>query len=336
MASQDWMSKDFYSTLGVEKAASQDEIKKAYRKLARKYHPDQNPGDKAAENKFKEVSEAFQVLSNEQDRKQYDAIRTMSGGGARFAPGSGGAGGFEDVFSSMFGGGGNVRFNTGASGQAPGFDDILSQMFGAGAPKADSHGGFGGFGGFGSRRRERGEDVSTTVSIPLRDAVEGTTVSVTTGVGKVTARIPAGVTEGQKIRIKGKGQPGINGGEPGDILIKVLVEPHPVYELRGKDVYVNVPVAFDEATLGATIDVPTIYGDVVHVKVPAGSSTDKTMRVRGRGMKPSKGDAGDLYVRLKVVVPKKMSDETRAAVEAFRAASEGADPRAEFEKMARV
>ncbi|MFC5369578.1 DnaJ C-terminal domain-containing protein [Arcanobacterium bovis] len=335
MASQDWMQKDFYATLGVDKSASQDDIKKAYRKLARKYHPDQNPGDKAAENKFKEVSEAFQVLSNEQDRKQYDAIRTMSGGGARFSPGAGGAGGFEDVFSSMFGGG-NVRFNTGGGAPNPGFEDILSSMFGAGAPKADSQGGFGGFGGFGSRRRERGDDVITNASIPLRDAIGGTTVSVTTPSGKVTARIPAGVTDGQKIRIKGKGQPGINGGESGDILIKVAVEPHPVYELRGKDVYINVPVAFDEAALGATVDVPTLYGETVHVKVPEGSSSDKTLRVRGRGVQPTKGEAGDMYVRLKVVVPKKMSEETRAAVEAFRKASEGADPRAEFQKMAQV
>lgn len=183
-ASQDWMSKDFYAALGVKKDASEAEIKKAYNTYARKYHPDRNPGDKAAEEKFKAASEAYQVLSNAEDRKQYDAIRSMAGGGARF---SSGAGGFEDIFSSF--GGGNVRFNSGGNA-TPGFEDILSQMFG-GAPQANSQGGFGGFGGFGSRRRpERGADVQAEISIPLRDAIDGTTVTVTSNGEKVTAKIP--------------------------------------------------------------------------------------------------------------------------------------------------
>lgn len=338
MASQDWVNKDFYAALGVSKKATQDEIKKAYRKLARQYHPDKNPGDKAAEDKFKQVSEAYQVLSNEEDRKQYDAIRSMTGGGARFAPGSGGdGGGFEDIFSNLFGGGGhtNMRYSTGGNGSSAGFEDILNMFGGAGA--GAQQGGFGGFGGFGSKRKpEKGPDMTAKVSIPLRQAVEGTTVKVGNGVRQVTARIPAGVRDGQKIRIAGKGGEGRNGGEPGDILVTVNVEKHPVYEVKDRDVYVNLPISFDEASLGATVEVPTIYGETVKVKVPAGSSSDKLLRVRRKGIDPGQGNAGDLYVRLKVVVPKSLSAEARAAVEAFREASGNADPRREFRDMAKV
>ena len=326
-ASQDWMSKDFYAALGLKKDATEAEIKKAYNTYARKHHPDRNPGDKEAEEKFKAASEAYQVLSNAEDRKQYDAIRSMAGGGARFSPG---AGGFEDIFSNF--GGGNVRFTT--NGANPGFEDILSQMFGQGAPQANSQGGYG---FFGSRRRpQRGADVETSISIPLRQAVDGTTVTVTSNGEKVTAKIPAGIANGQKIRIKGKGGLGQNGGERGDVLVKVAVEPHPVYELDGRDVYVNVPVSFDEAALGATIEVPTLEGNTVKVKVPAGSSSDKVMRVRGKGLARHHGPKGDMYVRLKVVVPKRLSEEARAAVEQFRDVTVDADPRRDFAQMAKI
>ncbi|MDD7687460.1 MAG: DnaJ C-terminal domain-containing protein [Actinomycetaceae bacterium] len=353
MASQDWLEKDFYQALGVAKSATQDDIKKAYRKLARKYHPDQNSGDKKAEEKFKEISEAYQVLSNEEDRRQYDAIRAMGAGGARFSAGGSGSGGFDDIFS-MFNGagfngtGGNVRFSTGGAG-SPGLDDILSQMFGGGSSASGGAGGYsGGYGSAGSagaggafgsflRRPQRGKDVTASISLPLRDAVSGATVKVGSANGrKVTAKIPAGVADGQKIRIAGKGGAGQNGGEPGDILVTVHVEPHPVYELKGKDVYVNVPVSFDEAALGATIEVPTLQGDTVRVKIPAGSSTDKLMRVKGKGLSSGRASAGNMFVRVKVVVPKKLSEESRAAVEAFRRAAHGADPRAEFREMAQI
>lgn len=330
-ASQDWMEKDFYKSLGVSKDASADEIKKAYRKLARQYHPDRNPGDKAAEDRFKEIGEAYQVLSNEEDRKQYDAIRALAGGGPRFAAGSGGQGGgagFEDIFS-MFGGGGpgggNVRFSSsGGQGGGAGFEDILSQMFGGG-------------GGFGSSRRpQRGQDMRTEVSVPLRDAVSGTTVKMTASDGRtVTARIPAGVSDGQKIRVSGKGGPGANGGQAGDILVTVHVEKHPVYEVRGSDVYVDVPISFGEAALGGTISVPMLDGKSVSVKVPAGSSTDKLLRVKHRGLAKGKVMKGDMYVRLKVMVPKIMSAEAQKAAELFAKATSDADPREEFMKLAR-
>ncbi len=342
-ASQDWMEKDFYKALGVSKDASADEIKKAYRKLAKQYHPDRNPGDKSAEDRFKEVGEAYQVLSNAEDRKQYDAIRALAGGGPRFAAGSGGgAAGFEDIFSQMFAGGAgfggaggaggnpNVHFQS-TGGGAAGFEDIFS-MFGGGGQQSGNR-----FGGFGSSRRpERGQDLKTEVSIPLRQAVSGTTVKLTTARGNsVTARIPAGVSDGQKIRISGKGGPGANGGAPGDIIVTVHVEKHPVYEIRGKDVYVDLPISFGEAALGGTIEVPLLDGKNVQVKIPEGSSTDKLLRVKGKGLPNGKFSHGDLYVRLKVAVPKKMSDEARRAASLFAAATKEADPRADFKNLAR-
>ena len=323
MANQDWIGKDFYSALGVSKDASAEEIKKAYRKLARQYHPDKNPGNAAAEERFKEVGEAYQVLSNEEDRKQYDAIRAFGAGGARFTAGGGGEAGFEDMFSSMFGGSGGSfgKHAQGANASSGGFEDIFSMFGGSGG---GSRFGFGS-----SRRASRGEDLVTSVSIPLRQAASGTAVKITTARGRsVTAKIPAGVTDRQKIRVPGKG--GVNGGPDGDILVTVNVEKHPVYELKGKDVYVNVPVSFSEAALGATVKIPTLDGKAVSVKVPEGSSTDKLLRVRGKGLK-----GGDMYARLKVAVPKKLSEDARKAVEEFASATSDADPRAEFATLAR-
>ncbi len=333
MASQDWLHKDFYAELGVAKTASSVEIKKAYRKLARQYHPDQNPNDKNAEEKFKRISEAYHVLSDETERKQYDALRTMGGGGARFTGGNG-SGGFEDIFASFGGRGGNFQGNFAGGNANAGFDDFLSSLFGGGRNENSN---FTGFPGFGARKTvQRGTDTHTSISIPFTDAIAGTTVKLSPQGESLTVRIPAGVTSGQKIRVAGKGQPGQNGGASGDMLITVNVEPHPVYELRGKDVYMNVPVAFDEAALGATIEVPIVTGEIVKVKIPAGSSTDKILRVRGKGIIDTSGKSSDLYVRLKVVVPKTMSEETRAAVEAFREASAGADPREEFRQLAKL
>lgn len=331
MASQDWMNKDFYQALGVSKTASAEEIKSAYRKLARKYHPDRNPGDTAAEAKFKEISEAYGVLKDDQERKQYDAIRSMSGG-ARFTPGSGG---FEDIFSGMFNQG---RSQSGYStmGDAPGFEDILKNMFGQGAPQPNGAGGFGGFGGFGKRGPERGGDIKAKAQLTFRQAVDGATITLNINGKPITARIPKGVTDGQKIRLKGKGHPGTNGGANGDLLVTVSVENHPVYELRGHDLYVNVPISFDEALLGAIIDVPMLNGDCVKVKIPQGSTTGKTMRVRGKGLDGANGKVGDMYVKLTINVPREVSDEARRAVEAYRNATTDIDPRADFIKMTRI
>lgn len=330
MTGQDWLEKDFYAILGVPKDADADAIKKAYRKLARKYHPDQNPGNDAAEEKFKSVGEAYAVLSDAEQRKQYDALRAMAGGGARFSAGSGGSGaGFDDLFSEMFGQGGaapggtRVRYSTpGTSSQGGGgFEDILGGMFGSG--------------GFGSRRRpQRGADVSATTRLPFRQAVSGSTAQLTVEGRTMTTRIPPGVQDGQKIRLRGKGRPGANGGEAGDLIVTVRVEPHPVFSLDGKNLRVSLPITFDEAALGATVDVPTLEGRPVKLKVPAGTPSGRTLRVRGKGLPGGKGADGDLLVTVNVVVPTRLSTAARAAVKDFAAANEGADPRAGLAELA--
>ncbi|KAE8765221.1 DnaJ C-terminal domain-containing protein [Georgenia thermotolerans] len=330
MTGQDWLEKDFYATLGVAKDADADAIKKAYRKLARKYHPDQNPGNAAAEEKFKSVGEAYAVLSDPEQRKQYDALRAMAGGGARFSAGSGGAGaGFEDLFGGMFGqgapGGARVRYSTtapsGTGTGTGGFEDILSGMFGGG--------------GFGSRRRaQRGADITASTRLPFRQAVTGATVQLTVDGRTMTTRIPPGVHDGQKIRLRGKGQPGTGGGEPGDLIVAVRVDPHPVFSLDGKNLRLTVPITFDEAALGATIDVPTLDGRTVKVKVPAGTPSGRTLRVRHKGLDLPTAPDGDLLVTVNVVVPSRLSSAAKAAVKAFAEANEGANPRAGLTELA--
>ncbi|MCB7136178.1 DnaJ C-terminal domain-containing protein [Cellulosimicrobium marinum] len=326
MTGQDWIEKDFYAALGVPKDADDAAIKKAYRKLARQYHPDQNPGDAAAEAKFKEIGEAYAVLSDAKEREQYDAIRAMAGGGARFSagPGGGGASGFEDLFGGMFGGGApggsRVRFSTGGQG---GFEDVLGQMFAGGAPQ--------GFGG--GPRPRAGSDVAATTTLPFRQAVEGSTVSFTVDGRQVTTRIPPGVRDGQKIRLRGKGRPGLGGGPAGDLVVTVHVTPHPVFTIDGTHLRLTAPVTFAEAALGATISVPTLDGATVKVKVPAGTPSGRTLRVKGRGVQTAKG-TGDLLVTVQVVVPQKLSKAARDAVEAFAAETDGQDVRADLARQA--
>src|SRR5665811_2478077 len=268
MASQDWFEKDFYAILGVPADADAAAVKKAYRKLARKLHPDQKPGDKAAEKRFKEIGEAYAVLSNPDERKQYDAIRSMSHGGARFTSGGpGGSGaGFEDVFSNLFGGGGggggNVRFNTGRGGGQPNTDDLLGGMFGQ---QGESGGGPGqqGYGRFGAAAGpRRGADIEAQTTLSFRDAVEGATVTLSSANGsRITARIPVGVKDGQKIRLRGKGNPGDQGAPAGDLMLTVHVKPHAAFGRDGENLSVDLPVTFAEAALGATVSVPTLSGD---------------------------------------------------------------------------
>ncbi|OLT53166.1 DnaJ C-terminal domain-containing protein [Cellulosimicrobium sp. CUA-896] len=333
MTGQDWIEKDFYAALGVPKDADDAAIKKAYRKLARQYHPDQNPGDTAAETRFKEIGEAYAVLSDAKQREQYDAIRAMAGGGARFSAGTGGGGaaGFEDLFGGMFGGGtapggGRVRYSTGAQGGA-GFEDILGSMFGGGAAGGQRFGGAG-FGG-----PQPGADVAATTTLPFRQAVEGSTVTFTVDGRPVTTRIPPGVRDGQKIRLRGKGRPSPNGGPAGDLVVTVHVTPHPVFSVDGANLRVTVPVTFAEAALGATIEVPTLDGATVRVKVPAGTPSGRTLRVKGRGVRTAKA-TGDLLVGVQVVVPQKLSKAAREAVEAFAAETDGQDVRADLARQA--
>jgi molecular chaperone DnaJ len=344
MASQDWLDKDFYQLLGVAKDASAADIKKAYRKLAKNLHPDRNPDDAAAELKFKEVGEAYSVLSDEEQRKQYDAIRSMTSGGARFTSGGRGAGpgstgGFEDVFSTMFGGGGAaggaggplVRFTTGgqagpgggAGGQS--MEDLLAGMFGGGA-------GAGAYGGYAAPRGpQRGADIEATTRLGFRQAVHGETVQLSTAEGRnLTVRIPAGVKDGQRIRLPGKGRAGDRGAPAGDMVVTVQVEPHAVFGRSGDNLTVTVPVSFAEAALGSTLEVPTLDASTVKVKLPPGTPNGRVLRVKGRGAERKGHPRGDLLVKVEVVVPQRLSDDAKAAVEAFQAATAAEDPRADL------
>jgi molecular chaperone DnaJ len=376
MSTADWANKDFYQVLGVEKDAEASAIKKAYRKLAREHHPDSKPGDSAAEERFKEIAEAYDVLGDAEKRKEYDEMRAMFAGGF-----SGGfPGGFQQGgFPSGFEG-----FQTGGAG---GFD--ISDLFG---------GLFGGGGGRASRRATRGADLETEASISFTDAIDGTTISLRLsadsacptcggsggkpgtrphvcptcdGAGMVTvsagggfamnetcpqchgrtavydeacptchgsgrgrstrtiqARIPAGVKDGQKIRLKGKGAVGESGGPAGDLFVTVRVAKHPLFARKGDNLTITVPVRFDEAALGAEIRVPTLAGTPVTVRIPAGTPNGRVLRVRGRGVPKRDGSRGDLLVTVEVQVPSELDEATRQAVTAYRDAVNGSDPRA--------
>lgn len=325
MSGQDWLDKDFYAVLGISKDATDAEIKKAYRKKAKELHPDRHPDDPTAEDRFKAVGEAYAVLHDKEQRQQYDAIRAMGSGGARFAPGAGGSANFEDVFGSMFGGGHR-------GGAQPDMEDIL-RMFGggggfhaAGGFPGGAGGGFPG-GGAGFHPQARGEDVSARTRLGFREAALGTEVRLTVGGRTVNARIPAGVHDGQKIRLRGKGRPGMQGAPAGDLLLTLEVEPHEVWSADGADLRITVPVSFDEAVLGATLEVPLLTGGTVRVKVPAGTPGGRTLRVRGKGLETKKR-TGDLLVTVQIAVPSHVEGKAERAVKDLREALAGEDPRA--------
>ncbi len=329
MASQDWFDKDFYKTLGVAKEASAADLKKAYRKLARKYHPDSNQGDAGAEARFKEISEAYSVLSDQAQREEYDQIRAM-GSGARFTAGGGeGGGGFEDVFS-RFGQGGGGRF------ESTDFDDIFSMFnqqrgggFGSGRFGQPS-GGFRGYGG-----PTRGADVTARTTIDFLTATKGETITLQGEDGTpFKVKIPAGVSDGQKIRLRGRGRPSPDGGESGDVVVQVTVRPHPVFTREGLNLRVTVPVTFTEAALGATIEVPTLGGDPVRLRVAPGTPSGRVLRVKGRGVQTTKG-TGDLLAEVQVAVPSHLDDAAREALERFHDLEPKENPRADLMSKAR-
>ncbi|MBX3115871.1 MAG: DnaJ domain-containing protein [Cryobacterium sp.] len=322
MASQDWFEKDFYKVLGVSKNVSQADLKKTYRKLARKYHPDSNPGDAAAEAKFKEISEANAVLSDPKSREEYDQMRAMGPGMPRFTSG-GGAGGFEDVFGGMFGGG--------QSGyRTAGFEDLLGGMFGGGG-FGHSSGGFRGRGG-----PTKGRDINASTTLDFMTAIRGDTARLQAAGGKpISVRIPAGVADGQKIRLKGKGEPSPDGGAPGDLNLTVTVRKHPVFERDGLNLRLEVPVTFTEAVFGATIEVPTLGGEPVKLKIAPGTPNGRVLRVKGRGVTTSKG-TGDLLAEVVIAVPSHLTADAKESLEAFQKAMPSEDPRAELIKKARA
>ncbi len=292
MASQDWIEKDFYKILGVSKDVTQAELKKAYRKLAKDNHPDLHPGDAKAESRFKDISEAYDVLSDPEQRKEYDAIRAM-GGGARFT--AGGQGGFEDVFSNFFGGG-------------------------------FQPGGFPGFGGFGP---QRGQDLISTATVNFIDSINGTTIKLNLRGESVNVKVPAGIKDGQKLKLRGKGQVSPNGGPNGDLVVTIKVKPHPVFTRDGDDVRVTVPVTFTEAALGATIQVPVLGGSPVKLKVAPGTPSGRTLRVKGKGVQLG-NKQGDLLATIEVVVPAHLPAKAKQLLEKFEEELPEEDPRADL------
>jgi len=299
--------KDYYQVLGVAKNASEKEIKQAFRKLARKFHPDVNPGDRGAEAKFKEINEANEVLSDPEKRRKYDQLGANWKQYEQYARGPSPGGGF-----------GGFRVDFEGPGAGGGFSDFFKTFFGGGIDLEDLFGQAGGGGVRGGRRErggrgfggapEVGRDVSALVEVSLEEAYHGTTrrLSLEGGPGAESfdVRIPAGVKDGSKVRVSGKGERAPGGA--GDLYLEVKIKPHHLYRREGDDLYVDVPVTFAEAALGAEIEVPTLSGRA-RIRVPAGSQTGRLMRLKSKGMPSLKaGERGDLFAKLSVVVPKEL------------------------------
>ena len=295
------MNKDLYEVLGLKKTASTAEIKSAYRKLARKYHPDLNKDDKTAAEKFKEISAAYDILSNEEKRKKYDnneidADGKPTGFGAGFNPND--YANYDFGSGNPFGGG----FKSGGYGGAQGFDfssifgdDIFSQFT-------------GGRGGFSAKRRAlKGQDLSYSLKVNFLDAANGTEKALNLGGKTINVKIPAGTQDGQTLRLKGMGAEGLNGGENGDALINISVAEHPYFKSDGLNILLDLPISLKEALLGAKITVPTISGKVA-IKVHPLASSGEKLRIRGKGIK-SKNSVGDEIVNLQIIMPKNSSAE---------------------------
>jgi DnaJ-class molecular chaperone len=301
------MSSDYYKILGVDRRASDDEIKRAYRQLTKMYHPDRNPDDPATETRFKEVQEAYEVLGDKEKRAEYD----------RFGDA---AVGHWDVDPQ-----GRRVYSWGGDSRIP-YDDLqdLFGAFGGGASVfEDLFGGAGGRPRTGRRRarpqRARpGQDVQRTVNLSFEQAVHGMSVEVdvTTGGNRQTieVKVPAGVEDGQRIRVKGKGLPGQNGGPPGDLYLRCSIRPHAYFRRQGRDIYLDVPVTITEAALGTKIEVPTMDGPV-QLTVPSGTGAGAKLRLRGRGIREPSGAIGDQFVVISIVPPEKLTDRQRELLE---------------------
>src|SRR5580700_816250 len=384
MSTKDYLEKDYYKTLGVAKTAKPAEIKTAYRKLARKYHPDSNQGDAKAEERFKEISEAYSVLSDEKRRKEYDEAHSLFGGGFRVPTGTRpGGGGFNFDLGDIFGQGGDA---------GSGLGDLLGGVFNRGGRTTAQN------------RPRRGADVETETTLTFGDAIDGSTVAlrltgegpcptchgtgakagtvpkvcpVCAGTGQssrnlgsfgisepckecrgrglvvedpcpacsgsgramssrtIQSRIPAGVADGQRIKIPGKGASGEHGGKAGDLYVRVHVTPHAVFGRAGDDLTVTVPVTMPELALGAEIKVPTHRGAAVTLRVPPGTPNGQVLRVPGRGVRRKDGTLGALLVTVEVVVPQDLNKKARSALEDLRIATSEADPREELLRRAR-
>ncbi|MDR3110771.1 MAG: J domain-containing protein [Planctomycetaceae bacterium] len=291
------MSDNYYQILGVSKSASDDEIAKAYRKLARQYHPDLNPNDPKSKEKFQKLQEAFDVLSNPEKRRIFDQFGVSPD---KMGQGPTGNGGFQ-----WNGGGGRSPFG------GMNLDEILRQMMGGGAGADSVTRGS-------ARQQTRGDDVESTIVIPFQIAIEGGTreLKVRQSDGKlhkIDLKIPAGIEHGKKIRLRGQGKQGTNGGKAGDLLVTINVAPDQSFRRDGDNLYVTVPVTLKEAVLGAKIDIPSPKG-TVSVKVPAGSTSGTKLRIKGFGVLQKNNERGDLYAELSVTLPQKWSEEDKTAI----------------------
>ena len=286
----EWLEKDFYALLGVPEAASEQDVTRAYRRLARELHPDVNPDKPGAEERFKEVSSAYDVLGDPGKRKEYDELRRLQQQERQFA-GAGDGGGFRITFGD----------GDGAGFEDLDLDDLLGSLFGADR---------------GRTRSRRGRDVETEVDLSFEDAVRGTTATLRLAAGdgpvrESTVRIPAGIEDGQLIRVPRQGAAGRDGGPPGDLYVTVRVASHPIFGRQGADVTLRIPVTFAEAALGADVRVPTLGGEPVTLRMPAGTPSGRTFRVRGKGV-PGRGE---LLVTVEVAVRRTLSEEQRRVIE---------------------
>ncbi len=310
------MSDDPYQILGVAKDAAQAEIKKAYRKLVKDLHPDLHPGDRAREDRFKKVSAAYDLLGDPEKRRRFDAGEIDASGQERPE---------RQFYRQHAGADPRGRYHSTAGyGDFEDMSDIFADLFRGGARPS------GGGGGFAAR----GADLRYHLEVDFMDAARGAkrAVPLPDG-GAIDLTIPAGLRDGQTLRLRGKGQPGLGGGAAGDAYVEIGVRPHPLFTRDGNDIELELPIRFDEAVLGARIEVPTIAGRV-KMSIPKGASSGRRLRLKGQGIKPAKGEAGDQYVRLKIVLPEHVGDEMEAIAESWRQAAGDDDPRAKLWRMA--
>lgn len=317
------MAEDYYAALGVGRQASDEEIQKAYRQLARKYHPDLNPDDAKAKQKFQEVQNAFEVLSDSKKRDMYDrygsAYESMGAGG----PGGPGAGG-PNPWANAGGGGPNVDINLDdlfGGGGGGGFADLFKNLGGRGKRTARPE------------PPSRGSNIEYELTVPFTTAVLGgeAQIAVQRPDGRtetIQVKVPVGIEDGKKIRLRGQGNPSPNGGPDGDLMIKVKAAPHPHFRRQGKRLDVRVPITLAEAVAGAKVDVPTPHGTIT-VTVPPETSSGAKLRLKGQGVKPASGTPGDLFAELEIVLPKNMSDEDREQLQSI-ATKYASDPRGEL------
>ena len=310
------MAEDLYSVLGVAKTAKAEDITKAYRKLAKKLHPDLNPGDKSAEERFKQITAAYDILGDEEKRGRYDRGEIDASG--QETP-------QQRYYREYAGGAEGARYRSTAGYEDIGaFSDLFGDLFGEG-------GGMRGRAG-GRRFSMRGQDAQIRLEVGFLDAVNGTKTRITLlDGGTLDVTIPPGVTNGQVLRLKGKGGPGLGEGEPGDALIEIAVRPHAVFKREGDDIVVDVPITLDEAVLGGKVEVPTIGGRV-SVTVPPGANSGQTLRLKGRGVK-AKGAAGDQLVKLSVVLPERIDEDLKSFAERWRQ-GHSYDPRRKLKEQA--